>query len=115
MEKVKQDLFIRWHNLLLELKDRFDKKPDLQTLLFLIGINEVGFEDAEKQFTKEQKQDLMHVATCFLMSQARYYEYDGHDADGSPHYIATKKIPEMNLREQEELLQELILEYFEEE
>ena len=48
------------------------------------------------------------------MSKAGYYDYDGHDPDGWPHYIATKKIPDMNLREQEELLQEMILVYFEE-
>ncbi len=42
-----------------------DKLPDLQSILFLIGIQELGF--VQHEFTKEEKQDLMHVAVCALL------------------------------------------------
>ncbi len=59
--QVQDDLQSRWWNLEAKLIDRFNgKKPDLETILFLIGIQEFG--QIKEKFTKEQKQDLMHVA-----------------------------------------------------
>ena len=48
--------------------ERFGKKPDLEAILFLIGMQEYG--QLKDKFTKEQKQDLMHVAVCLLLSQS---------------------------------------------
>ena len=64
------------------IKDRFGKEslPDLNAILFLIGIQELGRWKA--QFTKEEKQDLMHIAVCRLLSYEGYYEFVGRDADG---------------------------------
>jgi hypothetical protein len=64
------------------------------------------------EFTKEQKQDLMHIATCKLFSLSGYYEFSGVDADGWPHYKSVRPIPSANLREQEKMLKWHILEYF---
>ena len=36
------DLFVRWMNLEQKLVERFGKKPDLEAVLFLIGIQEYG-------------------------------------------------------------------------
>ena len=58
------DLQSRWWNLEAKLVERFGKKPDLETILFLIGIQELG--GIKEKFTKEQKQDLMHIAVCTL-------------------------------------------------
>ena len=80
---VKDDLQTRWWNLEAKLVERFDKKPDLETILFLIGIQEFG--GIKEKFTKEQKQDLMHVAVCKVLSQSGYYILEGHDPDGWPH------------------------------
>ena len=38
-----------------------DALPDLQTVLFLIGVQELG-RIPKTKFTKEEKRDLMHVA-----------------------------------------------------
>ena len=46
----------------------------MEAILFLIGIQEVG--DFRTKFTKEQKQDLMHVAVCSLLSPSGYYELE---------------------------------------
>ena len=70
--QIKDDLQSRWWNLEAKLVERFDKKPDLETILFLIGIQELG--STKDKFTKEQKQDLMHIAVCTLLMPRGYYE-----------------------------------------
>jgi hypothetical protein len=104
----------KWMKVDEMLTQRFNKKLDFETVLFLIGINEVGFAE-DKKFTKEQKQDLMHVATCVLLAQDGIYEYDGHDAEGWPHYLKVKQEPNLILLEQELYLKSLVVRYFEEE
>lgn len=108
---AQDDLQTRWWNLEARLVDRFGKKPDLETVLFLIGMQEFG--DIRAKFSKEQKQDLMHVAVCSLLVQSGYYEFEGADNDGWPHFKQLKSMPDMNLVEQENFLKDHILLYFE--
>jgi hypothetical protein len=108
---VSDDLQTRWWNLEAKLVERFQKKPDLETILFLIGIQEFG--QIKQKFTKEQKQDLMHVAICSLMSQSGFYELEGVDADGWPHFRQLKPMPVMDTFAQENFLKDHILLYFE--
>jgi hypothetical protein len=108
---VKDDLQTRWWNLEAKLADRFSKKPDMEAILFLIGIQEFG--QLKEKFTKEQKQDLMHVAVCSLFAQSGYYELEGKDIDGWPHFKQLKPMPDMNNFEQENFLKDHILLYFE--
>lgn len=103
----------RWLAVETMMTERFGKKPDLEGMLYLIGINELG-DVPDKHFTKEQKQELMHVATCALLAQSGYYEYDGHDKDGWPHYKLIENPPAATLRDQELLLKQHIIAYFEE-
>jgi hypothetical protein len=107
---AKDDLQQRWWNLEAKLVERFGKKPDLETVLFLIGIQEFG--DVKEQFTKEQKQDLMHVAVCSLLSESGYYELEGVDEDGWPHFKQLKPLPELNAIEQENFIKDHVLLYF---
>jgi hypothetical protein len=104
----------RWTKVEQMFLDRFGKKPDMEAILYLIGINELGTVP-EKEFTKEQKQDLMHIATCALLAQSGYYEYDGHDKDGWPHYNLIENPPAESLQKQELMLKQHIIAYFEEE
>lgn len=90
--------------------ERFGKKPDMETILFLIGIQEFG--DIKEKFTKEQKQDLMHVAVCSLLSQSGFYELEAVDEDGWPHFKQLKPMPEMNMIDQENFLKDHVLLYF---
>lgn len=82
----------------------------METLLFLIGIQELG--DFREKYTKEQKQDLMHIATCSLFAQSGYFEMEKVDEDGWPHFRQLKSLPVMNLIEQENFLKDHILLYF---
>ena len=103
---------VAWEQLRERLKEDFGKKPDLQAVLFLIGVNVLG--RAEGNFTKEEKQDLMHVAVSEVLSFPGYYEFTGRDEDGWPHYRMLKTLPAVNLPEQEEILKGACLQYFEE-
>jgi hypothetical protein len=105
------DLQQRWWNLEAKLVDRFGKKPDLETLLFLVGIQEFG--EIRPKYTKEQKQDLMHIAVCSLLSQSGYYELEKIDEDGWPHFRQLKPMPDMNTMEQENFIKDHVLLYFE--
>ena len=89
---------------------RFEKKPDVESILFLIGIQELG--DIKHKFSKEQKQDLMHIAICTVLSPSGYYELSHVDADGWPHFSQLKPMPVMNPFEQESFLKDHILLYF---
>jgi len=109
--QVKDDLQTRWWSLEAKLVERFGKKPDLETILFLIGIQEFG--QIKEKFTKEQKQDLMHVAICSLLAQSGYYEIEGVDVEGWPHFKQLKAMPEMDTFTQENFLKDHILLYFE--
>ncbi len=104
------DLQVRWWQLEATLVERFGKKPDMEAILFLIGIQEFG--ELRNKFTKEQKQDLMHVAVCSLFMQSGYYELERVDAEGWPHFRQLKELPVMNMIEQENFLKDHILLYF---
>ncbi len=107
------DIDARWHQLLGFLKTRLGRRPDLNAILLLIGVQELG--QGVGEFTKEQKQDLMHLATCRLLSVSGYYELESVDLEGWPHYRNIKPVAFATLRDQERLLRWHILEYFGEE
>jgi len=104
------DLQVRWWGLESRLVERFGKKPDMEAILFLVGIQEFG--DIRKKFSKEEKQDLMHVAVCSLFQQSGFYELEGVDDQGWPHFKQLKALPVMGLIEQENFLKDHVLLYF---
>jgi hypothetical protein len=112
----KRDLELdrKWHKLLTVIGDRIGTPPkDLNGVLFLIGVQELG--RGALRFSKEEKQDLMHIAICKVLSLSGYYKLDGVDKEGWPHWTLIKKLPRFDLLEQEKLLKMHVLEYFEKE
>lgn len=113
---LKKDLALEksWHHLLNKLTDIIGKKPaDLDAVLFLIGVQELG--KGLKAFSKEEKQDLMHIAICKVLSLSGFYELEGLDEQGWPHWKLVKKLPHFDTLEQEKLLKMHVIEYFEQE
>jgi hypothetical protein len=111
MQNAKDDIQSRWLQLRIKLKEKFDIKPEMDGILFLIGVQELGA--GRQEFTKEQKQDLMHIATCTLLAQSGYYAFEGRDDDGWPHFKQLKPLPGYDFMEQENFLKDHILLYFE--
>jgi hypothetical protein len=50
-----------------------------------------------------------------VLSLAGYYELEGLDQDGWPHWQLVKKLPHFDMLEQEKLLKMHVIEYFEKE
>jgi hypothetical protein len=107
-----EELRADWDVVIEELSRRFDADIDLQGALFLIGVQELG--QGVREFGKSEKQDLMHIATCRLLSSFGYYELVGLDEEGWPHWKLVKELPRMNLGEQDYLLKQAAIEYFRE-
>lgn len=107
------ELDFYWNKVRTQVKDmmRLNALPDMNGILFLIGVQELGRWEGE--FTKEQKQDLMHVAVCSLLESDGYYEFIGRDADGWPHYELRKAIVDLGEESQENLLKRKVIAYFE--
>jgi hypothetical protein len=114
MFKRDLDLDRKWHQLLVFVEKTIGKKPkDLNGVLFIIGMQELG--QGAKRFSKEEKQDLLHIAICKVLSLSGYYTLEGLDKEGWPHWKVVKKLPHFDLLEQEKLLKMHVLEYFEKE
>ena len=101
---------IKWNKTVKFLEQRFGQDIDLQAILFLIGLQELGL--GYSKLNKNQKLDVMHIAVCALLSQWGYYTFSGHDKDGWPHWQATEKLPHLAPKEQNKLIKEAIVEYF---
>jgi hypothetical protein len=112
MEKWEKDF--KW----LEIRNKIAESlgrpevPDLQTTLYLIGIQELGWWE-DKKFSKEEKQDLMHIGVCTLLEEDGYYEFKGRDHDGWPHWVEGRNFDKKGIENQEEYLVEKVIKYFE--
>ncbi len=111
MELQPDEINAQWEGLLDQLGRILSKRPaDVNAVLFLVGVQELG--QGARNFTKEQKQDLIHIGICRVLSPSGYYQFDHTDADGWPHYQLVKKLPHVDILSQELLLKSHILEYF---
>ena len=102
----------RWDNLIKKLSNDFNDGEliDLEGVIYLIGIQELGFFD--KKFKKDEKVNLMHIAICRLLEPYGYYEFDYDDKDGWPHYNLLTNLPQLKPGEQSVLMKEAIIDYF---
>lgn len=110
MQHAKDDIQIRWLKLRIKLKDLYDIKPEMDGILFLIGVQELG--SGHQKYTKEQKQDLMHIAVCTILMPSGYYINEGFDEEGWPHFTQLKALPAFDMIAQENFLRDHVLLYF---
>ena len=104
-----QDFEQAWREGVRRFEEAVNEPLDLQGMLFLIGVNELG--QGPKKLNKDQKIDVMHVAVCSLLAPYGYYEYTGLDKDGWPHYTRLDRLPKLAAAEQERLIKEAIINY----
>ena len=107
-------LNVKWNELLQYINNNFGggEELDLQAVLFLIGINELG--QGYREFTKEEKLNLLHIAICKLLSRYGYYKYNGKDKEGWPHWLTNKRIKDTDQEAQNTLLKKSAIIYFDE-
>jgi hypothetical protein len=102
-----------WELLQLKLKERFEEEMDFDTILFLIGLQELG--KPFKKYKKDEKLEVMHVAICTLLEPYGFYVYDGRDADGWPHWNLKENLPHLEAKQQNKLIIDAIIDYFKKE
>ena len=105
-----KDFENRWQQILEFFKTKFTggETPEIDTILFFIGIQELGI--IKPEFSRDEKIDLMHIATCKLLEPYGYYEFTHRDDEAWPHYSRVKKI-EPGI-DQEQLIKEAVINYF---
>lgn len=103
-----------WDILQKKLVERFGEKMDYDSILFLIGLQELG-KPFNKKYKKDQKLEVMHVAICTLLEPYGFYEYDGRDEDGWPHWTLKEQLPFLDAKQQNKLIIDSIIDYFKKE
>lgn len=101
---------IKFKELVAELEEKFGGGMDVQSVLFLIGVQELG--KGYQKFSKRQKTELMHVAVCTVLEPYGFYKTIGRDEDNWPHFEFVKELPPLTEKQQQHLIKEAILEYF---
>jgi hypothetical protein len=99
-----------YQNVLKKISKQFGDEIDVQGLLFIIGLQELG--KGKVKLSKNEKLDVMHIAICTLLSPYGYYEFEGLDKDGWPHWKTTEKLPPLKPAQQQEIIKQAIVEYF---
>ena len=106
-----EDLEKNWEELVSRLEENFEDDLTLKTILFLIGVQELG--QGIRDFDKEEKTYLLHIATCKLLIPFGYYKFKSVDEDGWPHFEEVKKLERLGAKSQKILMKQAILKYFE--
>ena len=111
MEKV-TNLKEKWDFIVEKLTNQFAEGDELtlDAIIYLIGVQELG--QGQRQFKKDEKINLMHIAICKLLEPYGYYEFDFFDNDGWPHYKTLTELPNLKPGEQTVLMKEAIISYF---
>lgn len=107
---VEMDITKEWEKVNTFIKERFEEKLDLQTITYIIGLQELGKN--HQGFKKEQKLDIMHIGVCTVLMPYGYYQKIGLDDEGWPHFKNIKKLPNHLVGElQENFMRKAIIEY----
>ena len=87
-----------------------DKHPQIDTILFLIGVQELG--SGQQKYTKDDKLNILHIAVCRLLEPFGYYKFSHYDEDGYPHFDEVEKLPELKPNEKQILMKKAVIQYF---
>ncbi len=107
-QKLKED----WEQILKILSDKFGEgeQLNLDAIIYLIGVQELG--KGVKEYKKDDKINLMHIAICRLLEPFGYYEFEFFDDESWPHYKLIEELPPLKTGEQTVLMKEAIVLYF---
>ena len=107
-----QKLKEQWELVVKKISNKFGGGEilNLDAIIYLIGVQELG--QGVKEYQKDEKINLMHIAICRLLEPFGYYEFDFFDAEGWPHYKVLEELPSLKSGEQTILIKEAIVYYF---
>ena len=101
-----------WEELTTKLLKDFPigRTLSIDSILYLIGLQEVG--KLHDTFSRDDKINLIHIATCCVLAPFGYYFFEYKDKEGWPFYRRVKDHLSLTEQEQQVLLKEAILSYF---
>lgn len=101
-----------WKQVEKFFQDNFDteKEPPIETILFLIGLQELG--SGKQKYTKDDKLNMLHIAVCRLLEPFGYYKFSHYDDGGYPHFRELMPLPELKPNEQSLLMRKAVIQYF---
>lgn len=101
-----------WEKVENFFQEKFDteKNPPIETLLFLIGIQELG--SGKQKYSKDDKINIIHISVCRLLEPFGYYQFSHYDEDGYPHFKEIEPLPNLKPNEQILLMKKAIIQYF---
>ncbi len=107
---IDRDFEKKWKELKNKIDIDFGGDLDVQGILFLIGVQELG--KGPQEFSKDQKLDVIHIAICRILEPFGFYKLSYSDQEGWPYYESIKPLPNLKSGEQLKLMKQGILEYF---
>lgn len=105
-----EDLNEKWNHLCRWFEKEFGMESDPESILFIIGVQELG--QGIKDFNKTQKVELIHVGVCTVLTKEGYYTLSHKDKDGWPHFENDKKLPVLQGHDQDQFIKEAMIDYF---
>ena len=100
----------QWDVLINSLEKSFDEKLSLKVILYLIGVQELNL--GKKNYNRDEKLNVLHVAVCKILSPYGYYKIEKVDQDGWPHFLEIKALKNLSEKDQDLLLKKAIINYF---
>lgn len=99
-----------WQQLQNKLKERFGSEMDHDSILFMIGLQEL--DKPYRKYKKDEKLEVMHIGVCTVLAPYGFYEYKGRDDDDWPHWELVESIPALDPKQQNKLMSDALVEYF---
>ena len=96
------ELWIKIENFFVE-HFQTEKNPPIETLLFLIGIQELG--SGQQKYSKDDKINLLHIAVCRLLEPFGFYQFEDYIKNRKAEYLF--KMGEINYKQKFEMENDL--------
>jgi len=100
----------KWDKLTTWFEGEFKMEADVDAMLFMIGVQELG--KGFEVFDKTQKMELIHIGICAVLTKDGYYRFTHKDDEGWPHFISEIKLPYVKGQQQKDFIKKYLLEYF---
>lgn len=106
------EIDFNWLKIQHFVKSKFktDSLPKLDTVLFIIGVQELGV--IRDNLTHEEKLGITTLGTITVLSREKYFEKKSIDEDGWPIYNQLKPYNPLSETERQNQLKVLINRYF---
>lgn len=99
-----------WEQLLTGLNRIYEIPKDLMSVLFIIGLQEMG--SGFKKYSQAEKTEIIKTAHIKLLSREKYYLNISTDKSSLPIWIENPEKQLPSGKNLEKLLQSLSLDYF---